>query len=149
MTRSHLILTATLGSFALLGGAFVFQLLGYAPCQMCLWQRWPHAVAICIGVLALLVSRFQSALAYCGAAAAAVTGAIGIYHTGVERDWWEGPSSCSGGGGLEGVDLLSTDIAPIVMCDDVVWSFLGLSMASYNALISFALAAIWIMAARR
>ncbi|MCW1949745.1 MAG: disulfide bond formation protein B [Octadecabacter sp.] len=149
MTKSNLIAIAAFGSFALLSGAFIFQMLGYAPCQMCLWQRYPHAAAIVIGLLALILTRLQTHLALFGALATLITGAIGVYHTGVERDWWEGPTSCTGGGALNLSDPLSTDIAPIVMCDDVVWSLMGLSMASYNALISFALMGLWIAAARR
>ena len=58
VTRNRLILLATLGSVGLLGGAFAFQYIGgLAPCQLCLWQRWPHAAAILIGALALIVTR--------------------------------------------------------------------------------------------
>ena len=44
-------------------------------------------------------------------------------------------------------DLLSLD-APlgVVMCDEVAWAFAGLSMATWNAVFSFALAAIWVKA---
>lgn len=149
MTRNPLILTAAAGSFVLLAGAFIFQALGYAPCAMCLWQRWPHAAAILIGALALaLPGRLLPAL---GALAALSTAAIGLYHTGVERDWWEGPTSCTGTGlgGLAGQDLLALDGPPLVMCDQVAWDFLTLSMASWNALLSLALAALWVMAATR
>jgi disulfide bond formation protein DsbB len=149
MTRSGLTLVAAGGSFALLAGAFFFQALGYPPCAMCLWQRWPHAAAIAIGAVALVFWRPAGPLLLLGALAAATTGGLGVYHTGVERGWWEGPASCSGAGTGLGGDLLSTDIAPVVMCDEVAWSFLGLSMASYNALFSFALAALWVLAARR
>ena len=149
MTKSRLIALAAFGSFALLAGAFLFQISGFAPCEMCLWQRYPHAAAIVIGILALILTRLQTQLAILGAFAALTTGAIGAYHTGVERGWWEGPTSCTGGGALDMTDPLSTDIAPIVMCDDVVWSLMGLSMASYNALISLALVGFWIAAARR
>ena len=149
MTRAQLILLAALGSFALLAGAFLFQVIGYAPCKMCLWQRWPHVVAIALGGLALLAPPAQKTIAALGALAAATTAAIGIYHTGVERDFWEGPTSCSGNGAINTTDLLNTDITPVVMCDDVVWSLLGLSMASYNAIISLILVALWIAATRR
>ncbi len=149
MTKTKLIALAAFGSFALLGGAFIFQSLGYAPCKMCLWQRYPHAVAIVIGLLALVLTRLQTQLALLGALAALTTGAIGLYHAGVERDWWEGPTSCTGDGLAIDGDLLSLDIAPIVMCDDVVWSLMGLSMASYNALFSFVLVGVWIVAARK
>ena len=147
MTRNLMILLATGGSVALLGGAYIFQMLGYPPCAMCLWQRWPHAAAIVIGLIALKVpGRFLPAL---GAVAAGTTGAIGVYHTGVERGWWEGPSSCTGGGtldGLSGTDLLATDGPVIVMCDQVSWEFLTLSMASWNAIFSFDLMFGWIVA---
>ena len=147
MTRNALILLAFGGSVALLGGAFLFQFAGYPPCAMCLWQRWPHAVAIGIGVLALATG--WRALPWLGALALAVTSAIGVYHTGVERDWWEGPTSCTGtGGGLAG-DLLSTDGPRLVMCDVVSWQLFGLSMASWNALFSALLVLVWIAAARR
>lgn len=145
-----LILGAALGSAALLAGAFVFQWLGYAPCRMCIWQRYPHVAAALIGVLFLLVPL--RALAWLGAGAAAATGGIGVFHAGVEQGWWEGPASCSGGGSLSGLsagDLLSTEAAPaIVMCDEIAWQFLGLSMASWNAALSFGLVALWIAAAR-
>lgn len=150
MTRNALIGLAGGGSLALLAGAFLFQSLGYAPCAMCLWQRWPHAAAIVIAAIALVLG--VRALAWVGALAALTTAGIGIYHTGVERDLWEGPSSCTGGGdlgGLDGAALLSMDAPAIVLCDEVAWEFLTLSMASWNALFSIALAVIWIMAARR
>lgn len=152
MTQLQTIALATFGSFALLAGAFVFQALGYAPCQMCLWQRWPHAAAIALGLIAIASPALRLPLAVFGALAALTTAGIGLYHTGVERGWWEGPSSCSGGGGLgdlSGDALLSTDIAPVVMCSDIVWTLFGLSMANYNALISVVLAALWITATRK
>ncbi|KPP88905.1 MAG: Disulfide bond formation protein DsbB [Rhodobacteraceae bacterium HLUCCA08] len=152
MTRNMLILLASGGSFALLAGAFLFQAAGYAPCEICLWQRWPHAAAIVIGVLAFALAGGARLLAWLGALAAAITAALGLYHTGIERDWWQGPASCTGGGGLSGLsgaDLLATDIAPVVMCDEAALLILGLSMASWNFLASGALALIWVLAARR
>ena len=153
VTRKTTMLLAAGGSLALLLGAFFFQALGYAPCKLCLWQRWPHGAAIVVGALVLLTAPLLL-WALAGALSAATSGAIGVYHTGVERGWWEGPTTCSGGGnaldGMSGADLLSLD-APvdIVMCDEVAWAFLGLSMASWNALASFALAGLWLWALTR
>lgn len=144
--RKTLISLAAAGSAGLLGGAFVFQFLGFAPCEMCLWQRWPHAAAILIGVIALAApSRILCGL---GALAAAITGALGVYHTGVERHWWQGPTSCTGSGGMDAGNLLTTTGPKLVLCDQVAWDLFGISMASWNALISFGLMAIWILAAR-
>lgn len=146
MTRSGLILLAVLGSAGLLGGAFLFQALGYPPCAMCLWQRWPHAAAIVIGLVALTVQgRLLPAL---GALAVFSTAAIGLFHTGVERDWWEGPASCTGSGlgGLGAGDLLSTAGPRLVMCDKVSWELFTLSMPSWNAIFSLMLVAVWLRA---
>jgi disulfide bond formation protein DsbB len=150
LTRNTLIFLAAGGSLALLAGAFVFQAMGYPPCAMCLWQRWPHVAAILVGIVAIgLPHRLLPLL---GALAAAVTAGIGVYHTGVERGFWEGPSSCTtAGGGLSGISgdaLLSFDGPLLVLCDTAIWHFLTLSMASWNAILSLGLVALWLMATR-
>lgn len=152
MTKAQLVLVAALGSAALLAGAFVFQALGYAPCKMCYWQRYPHAIAAGIGAIFLLAR--WGWLPWLGALAAATTGAIGAFHVGVEQKWWDGPASCSGGGaglgGLSGSDLLSTaTLDRVVMCDEISWQLSGISMPGWNAILSFVLVAIWVAAARR
>ena len=150
MTQRAFIGLAAFGSFALLSGAFIFQSLGYAPCPMCLWQRYPHVVAIVIGLIAFfLPGRILPLL---GAAAALTTAGIGVFHTGVERGWWEGPSTCSSQpiGDLSPEELLDQIMnAPLVRCDEVAWQLLGLSMASWNALFSLGLASLWLMAVTR
>jgi disulfide bond formation protein DsbB len=109
-------------------------------------------VAIAIGVVLLLGG--PRVLAWLGALAAAATGAIGIYHAGVEWRFWPGPASCSGGGAdlgaLDGGALLSLEgPTGVIMCDNIVWQLAGLSMAGWNAVLSLSLAVIWLMAARR
>jgi disulfide bond formation protein DsbB len=150
MTRVQLIILAALGSAALLAGAFAFQAFGYAPCHLCLLQRWPHAAAVLLGGLALALG--WRLLPWLGAAAALTTAALGLYHTGVERQWWQGPTTCTSGSieGVDPTDLLNQILAaPIVRCDEVAWQMLGLSMASWNMLASLVLVGIWIAAARR
>ena len=149
MTRIRMALIAGAGSALLLGGAFVFQALGYAPCKMCIWQRWPHALAIVLGVAALFMPAVW--LMWIGALAMAVTAGIGFYHTGVERGWFEGPTSCTSGdiSNLSSEELMQQILsAPLVRCDEVAWSLAGLSMASWNMILSLVLMAIWVAAAR-
>nr|WP_245218426.1 disulfide bond formation protein B [Rubellimicrobium aerolatum] len=138
------------GSFALLAGAYLFQALGYPPCALCWWQRYPHFAAVPIGLLALAVRG--PLFPILGSIAASATALIGVYHTGVERQWWQGPASCTGSGdlgGLAGGDLLAVEGPRIVMCDQVSWELLGLSMASWNAILSAVLVVLWVLAARR
>lgn len=153
LSRTQLIALAAGGSLAILLGAFGFQLIGYAPCEICLWQRWPHALCILLGVIALGLKVQGRWLPVLGGLSALTTSGLGVYHTGIERKWWAGPSSCTGGdsglGSLSGADLLNFDVAEeIVMCDEVAWELFGLSMATYNAVAALAFAALWFIAAR-
>ncbi|MBB3994591.1 disulfide bond formation protein DsbB [Sulfitobacter undariae] len=147
----RLITLATLGSAALLLGAYGFQHIGnMAPCKLCLWQRWPHAAAILIGVLILITRKAK--LAWLGALAAFSTAAIGIYHVGVEQGWWQGPTTCTSSGvsNMSPQDLMNQILAaPLTRCDDIAWQLAGISMAGWNAMISLALMVIWVRAARR
>ena len=152
ISQRNTVIIAAGGSLTVLAAAFLFQALGYAPCQMCLWQRWPHGVAIALGIVAI-VGIAPRLTAYVGAAAAFSTASIGAFHSGVEQGWWDGPTACSGAGNdlgtLSGADLLSTAIQDtIIMCDEIAWSFMGLSMATWNMVLSLILMAIWLRAAR-
>ncbi|GGW21865.1 dihydroneopterin aldolase [Gemmobacter lanyuensis] len=153
MTRQKAAIAAAAGgSAALLLGALAFQYLGgLAPCQLCIWQRWPHLAAVIIGLLALTLGL--RALAWLGALAALTSAGIGVFHVGVEQKWWEGLASCTAGSiqGISTADLLnpSVDVAAVVRCDAIAWQMFGLSMAGWNVVISVALALIWIWAARR
>ncbi|MEI4470251.1 disulfide bond formation protein B [Frigidibacter sp. MR17.24] len=143
-------LLAALGSALMVAGAFGFQAAGYPPCHLCWLQRYPHFVAAALGLVLLVVpSRWIMAL---GGLAALTTAGLGLYHTGVEQGWWQGPTSCTstGIGGLSVDDLMAQiNAAPLVQCDVVQWQLLGLSMASWNALLSLGLAALWLVAFRR
>ena len=70
---------------------------------------------------------------------------FGAYHAGVEWKFWPGPTDCTGpvgNLGSAGTLLDRLDTVKVVMCDEMQWSFLGLSLAGYNALISLLMAAI-------
>lgn len=147
-----LIHLAAWGSAALLAAAFLFQFLGWEPCKLCIWQRWPHAAAIAIGLLALILGQVR--LAWAGAVAAVVAAGLALHHSGVERGWWAGPADCSGGGealsGLPGAALLpgaDTGGPALVMCDQLTPFLFGLSMANWNVLASLGLAGLWVAAA--
>lgn len=135
-------LIALLLPLLLLGGALGSQYLGgLHPCEMCYWQRWPHGAAILFAALAFASSAGSSrsrSLTLLTALAIAISGAIGAYHAGVEAKIFEGFTTCtalSAGGSTE--DLLKQITqAPLVRCDQVQWSLLGISMAGWNAILS-------------
>jgi len=142
---------AGLGSAALLVAAFAFQHLGgLAPCPMCVWQRWPHVAAVGLAAGAVWLGwRWSAAL---GALALLGNAGLGLFHVGVEQRWWDGPTTCAAGpvGGLSTDALLAQILAaPVTRCDEVAWSWLGVSMAGWNALASLALAGLFAAAFAR
>ena len=141
-------LGAALGSALLLAGAFWFQYgQGLAPCPLCIWQRWPHALAILVGLATLYEPR--RGLALLGAVVMLGGTAVAAYHAGVELAWWPGPDTCTGPalGAMTAEQLLrQIEAAPVVRCDEIAWSFLGLSMAAWNGLASAALCILWLRA---
>jgi disulfide bond formation protein DsbB len=155
VTQQKYITAAAAGSLALMLGAFAFQNIGgMAPCKLCIWQRYPHVIAILLGLLALTFenAKLRTLLILAGAVSTATTAVIGIYHAGVEQGIFEGPTSCTSGS----IDKLSADdllnqimSAPMVRCDDIPWQLVGISMAGWNAIISLVLCALWLMALKR
>lgn len=146
-------LAALAGPVVILGAAMMSQYVGgLHPCVMCIWQRWPHAIAIALALITLLIgARLASLWALRLSALSLIVGAgIGFFHVGVEQDWWEGPSTCSGGpvGEISTEDLINQIMnAPLVRCDEIAWSLMGISMAGWNAIASLILATIALKAA--
>ena len=136
-------LIALLLPLMLLGGALGSQYFGgLHPCEMCYWQRYPHTAAIVLAMLAFTgpaESARSRMLTLLAAAAIAGSGAIGVYHAGVEAKIFEGMTTCTATGkGLSAADLLEQiRHAPVVRCDEVQFRFLGISMAGWNAILSF------------
>jgi disulfide bond formation protein DsbB len=144
---SQLGLLAALASGALLGAAYYFQyVVGLAPCELCLLQRWPHMVAIVAGLAAFACfARPQLALVLVLTAITAlvITAAIGVFHVGVEYHWWTGPMACSGNipRGLTPDELKRYLFSSkMVRCDEPAWKMWGISMAGWNAIASAGLA---------
>ncbi|GEQ99503.1 hypothetical protein JCM17845_01270 [Iodidimonas gelatinilytica] len=135
-----------LAAAAMLAGALFFEHgMGLAPCKLCHWQRLPYYLALALFIPPLIFGR--KALVPTLAAAMllfAATASIGGFHTGVEQGWWQGPSTCSGGGISDDPALALEQImnAQLVRCDEIAWSFLGLSMAAWNMIIALGLTAV-------
>ncbi|MGN6375015.1 MAG: disulfide bond formation protein B [Sphingomonas sp.] len=127
---------------ALLAGAWGFQLIGgLVPCEMCHWQRWPHYAAVVLALLAFVVPgmRNRRTLVWLAALAVAISGAIGVYHAGVEYGWWQGATECTSTfHAAASADAMLAQImsAPIVRCDEPQWTLWGVSMAGFNAIFS-------------
>ena len=148
LTRAALArLVALLLPLGLLGGALGSQYLGgLHPCEMCYWQRWPHGAAIALAALAFASpadSARSRGLTLLAALAIVISGAIGVYHAGVEVGIFEGITTCTALAAGSTADVLKQITqAPLVRCDEVQFAFLGISMAGWNAILSLGGAAI-------
>lgn len=146
---------------AVLAAANFFEyVLGYAPCQLCLYQRIPWWIALGLGCAAMMLTKRRGTLSLIVVLTAllAVAAGAGIagYHAGVEYKFWPGPSGCTGTQEISG--SLSAAIGNVQdgpappACDEVPWSLFGISMAGYNFFLSLglvALSALVLNAARR
>lgn len=121
----------------LLAGAYISQYgFGLFPCELCWWQRYPHFLAVGLALLSTVAPPRKVWIAL-AALAIAVSGVIGIYHAGVEYGWWASALGCTAN------DPFSLEF---VRCDEPAWTFGGVSLAGWNALISIGGAiAIWIL----
>ena len=135
----------------LLAGAYGSQYIGgLAPCEMCYWQRYAHFAGLAFALAALaaggLPDRGRS-FVWLAALGILASGAIGFYHAGVELDYFEGFTQCTSSGARTLEEIMA---APLVRCDQIQWSFLGVSMAGWNAILSTfgALTVLWLSLSR-
>jgi disulfide bond formation protein DsbB len=120
-------------TLAVIIGAFVFEFLGYAPCELCLMQRYAYYSVIPLSLIMSFASpNAQRGSLYIVGLIMLGSMAFGVFHSGVEWKFWEGPATCTGkfGGGLP--DLTKK----AVMCDQPAIRIIGLSLAGWNAIIS-------------
>jgi|SRR5690242_20588102 len=135
-------------SSVVLGTALLSQYWGgLAPCELCILQRWPWAVATVISLVAVLVGDRPALrpVAFILGVVFAVGVAFAFYHVGVEQHWFAGPTACTArSGGAMSLEEMKRQIlgtAP-VMCDRPAWTLFGVSMAGFNLLASLIMAAI-------
>lgn len=130
-------------SFIALSAALISEaFFGLEPCNLCIYQRYPFAFGLVIGLIGIALRERHSVVrAFLGISSLnfLVNSGIAAYHTGVEQKWWDSA--------LEGckVPLFFDDTsdqsilenlmsAPAASCSDIQWTdpILGLSMANYN-----------------
>jgi len=133
-----------------IGGAWIFQAIGYPPCDLCLEQRTAYYVGIPLAIVAAFAAArapralIMTLLGLIGLIFLANAG-LAIYHSGVEWKFWQGPTACTGStdAPLKAGDLLQQlQTVKVVRCDEVQLRIAGLSLANANVLISAALAAL-------
>jgi len=141
-------LAIAVGAFIIIVGAWIFEHFGYSPCELCLLQRWPYYAGIPIAlVLGLWNPSWLKSALHAVALLWLGSAIFGVYHSGVEWGWWQGPVTCSGGDVNFG-DGLPDLTKTAVRCNEAALRILGLSLAGWNAVASLVFAVAAFRAAR-
>jgi disulfide bond formation protein DsbB len=143
-------LTVAVLAFATIAGAWIFQELGYPPCDLCYEQRYAYYVGVPLAAFAFALAKAGAprAIVVAGLIALALVFAANAilagYHSGVEAGLWQGPTACTGSvADLPKGNLLEQlQTTKVVRCDAVSLRVFGLSLANWNILISAALTAL-------
>ncbi|BBU62742.1 disulfide bond formation protein DsbB [Methylosinus sp. C49] len=155
-TRQRAALAVLGVAVATIGGAWIIEAMGFAPCELCLKQRIPYYAGIPLAAFAAIALQrggegaARVALALLGLLFAAGT-ALALYHSGVELKLFPGPSECTGALSKAGSfdDFRSSlDKMKVVSCDRPALRIFALTLSNWNVLISAALAAIAFRAVR-
>ena len=149
LTPRRAALIMALAATAVLVGALVIQYaFDAAPCQLCVWQRYPHVALMLLGVLGFFVWPKAALLA--GGGVALGSAGLALYHAGIEQGFWALPAGCAVGtdaGSVEELRQMLLQAAPA--CDQVSFTLFGLSLALWNAIASLMLALLAVLALSR
>ena len=128
---------------------------GFEPCQLCQYQRIPYWALIALSLMALIIPGVdQHGSAWIVPAIFACGAVLAFYHVGVEQHWWASTCSAQGNLSMSFDDFRAGPLKPILKsCDTIDWMLFGMSMATYNMVLSAVLAisaatAAWAMAKR-
>ena len=131
--------------FALIS-EYVFE---FAPCSLCLIQRYPH-MFVAITSVWLIFFRTHNVFLYpVNTLVMALSIILASYHVGVEQSIFQGPQSCSSSNlsfmNEKSAEALLKEIlnTSVIRCNEVKWAFVGLSMATWNLILSIALFIGW------
>ncbi len=149
-------LVVFIAAAATIGGAWLFQMAGYIPCELCLKERWPYYVGVPLAaLLAILAGSISQSSTRAGlyllALIFAGSAIFGVYHAGVEWGFWPGPTACTGALSNSDFDSFQQQLqnTVVVQCNAAAIRIIGISLAGWNALISAALCAIALAGARK
>ena len=131
-----------LSIFALISAYFIEHILGHQPCNLCLLERIPYFFAIILVLLHFKFSRFQKIFTFALIIIFFIATLLSLYHLGIEQGFIQESLVCdlqSGSTMLSKEEILKQLQQKSVNCKDVTFKIFGLSLTTYNTLISFLL----------
>ena len=124
---------------ALVSAFFIEYVLGHQPCNLCVLERIPYLLAIIIVFLNYKFILFEKFFILLLTIIFLVSAALSLYHLGIEQGFIQESLVCdlkSGSNLLSKEEILKQLKEKSVNCKDVTFKIFGLSLTSYNILIS-------------
>ena len=140
LKAEHYLKIILLFSFvALISAYFIEYVLGHQPCNLCLIERIPYGISTILIITILVFKKNQEFLVLLLVLTFIFSLAISFYHYGIEQGFFQESSVCGVKGFNESItkeDLLRQLNEKIVSCKDVTFRIFGLSLTSFNIVIS-------------
>ena len=124
---------------ALVSAFFIEYVLGHKPCNLCILERIPYLLAIIIILLNFKFSHYEKFFIFLLSIIFLAGAIISLYHLGIEQGFIKESLVCdlkSGSNLLSKEEILKQLQEKNVSCKDVTFKIFGLSLTSYNILIS-------------
>ena len=124
---------------ALLSAFFIEYVLGHQPCNLCILERIPYVIAIVIIILNYKFSQFEKIFLVLLVIVFLTATILSVYHFGIEQGFIEESLVCDLKNSSEATskeEILKQLQEQKVSCKDVTFKIFGLSLTTYNIVIS-------------
>ncbi len=118
---------------------FVEFILGHEPCNLCKIERIPYIGAIILGSLLIFINKWEKIILIMIFLLFIFGAVTSIYHVGIEQDIFSESLLCELGisGNIENsAELLKNLEKTPISCKNVTFRIFGLSLATFNAVLS-------------
>ena len=127
---------------ALISAYFIEYVLGHQPCNLCVYERIPYFLAILIVLINYKYNKLEKYLILSLAIIFLIATILSLYHLGIEQGFIQESLFCDLEKGANIVDkdeILKQLQQKSISCKDVTFKIFGLSLTSYNIIISLLL----------
>ena len=124
---------------ALVSAFFIEYILGHQPCNLCILERIPYLLAIIVVLLNYKFIQFEKFFILLLIIIFFAATILSLYHLGIEQSFIEESLVCdikSGSNLPSKEEILKQLQEKSISCKDVTFKIFGLSLTSYNILIS-------------
>ena len=127
---------------ALLSAYFIEYALGYQPCNLCLYERVPYFLAILILLVNFKYNKLEKHFIFFLIIIFFIATLLSLYHLAIEQGLIEESLLCNLEKDTNIIDkdeILKQLQQKSISCKDVTFQIFGLSLTSYNVILSLLL----------